>query len=1439
MGATAAVHPADPTLQAYGLGKLDDVSSASVRKHLEGCDTCQRRVAELTSDEFLGRLQKAHIKTDTAISGWSQSAGSSTEGASRSVVPPPPVDTLPPELVDHPDYEIVRELGRGGMGVVYLAKNKLMGRLEVLKFVGRHLIERPGVADRFLREIRSAAKLHHPNIVAALSAIRSGESLALAMEYVEGLDLAKIVKTKGPLPIAHACNFIHQAALGLQHAHERGMVHRDIKPANLILARDGKRSVVKVLDLGLAKVTSEGQTDSGLTREGQMLGTPDYIAPEQIRNAQSADIRADIYSLGCTFYYLLTGAPPFRGDHLWDVYQAHFSMDAQPLNLVRPEVPEELAAVVAKMMAKEPGHRFQTPGEVGQALTPFFKKSTESPRSSTAEMSAPEQREERRRAAGPGPLPSPTGPSAAPVTPYPAEPAASRIERTAERAAVVAAPERRKPRWLWPAVAAAGLLLGCALAWGVILRFKTSNGMIELVDLPTDAEVFVDTEKAEVKWPGGDKLPVIIAAAGPRTITVKHGGVTMSGELVTVQAGARVKFSVHIAATSVVSKEIPKDRGLTEPTRSASKDVQPGSELATKSVSSPPPMPASLPNSIGMTLKLIPAGEFIMGSRDEDAEAEKDEKPAHPVKISGFYMGIHEVTQAQYQEVMGINPSFFSSTGGGKNQVAGRPTDAYPVEYVTWLDAVRFCNALSQRDGLPAFYEINGETVENVEIPNKKGPGYRLPTEAEWEYACRAGKDTTYSFGNDPALLSDYGWFGQNAVGMSHPVGEKLPNAFGLYDMHGNVFERCADLYDDTYYKRSPTDDPLRASGTGARLIRGGSWLREPRWSRSSRRAECSPIGRYGDNGFRVALNRSDHINVLATSVRAGTLPRPSLSTVEPKSALKPNIDIMSESTRMPFALIKPGEFIMGSQDDDVAASHWEKPPHKVRITTPFYLGIYEVTQAQYKTVAGSSPSFFSSTGGGREMVGDRSTAQYPVENVSWLDAVRFCIALSKKDGLLPYYQLKADKVECPNIKGTGYRLPTDAEWEYACRAGTTTRFYSGNDPWILDRHAWIGGSAGGMVHPVGQKQPNGFGLYDMHGNVWEWCSDWADGAYYKQSPTNDPPGASKGTHRVMRGGCWKDEPQPCRSANVSWGEPAGRWETVGFRVARTLSAAEIASVQPTARAGAETAAGTPANKPAPELLAAAPAPLANGSPEEQLKSRGLIRSGAYFVVASEAEALDKFQEISPMIKQLDQAFRKCAQVLDLAFRLAVSEENLRVASANFHEADEVLRKMPTGARTNSADKQAYEMQQSYCADLAIDRDAASRMVDALRAQMPPAGLKEELAKGYTAKWADFLKQAPPVLQLLEKAKEEHRKLQVDPAVREALAVIHRSTKAEVTVSPPKNLQNAIDIIKSARRDYSPEMNAPKKKPAGRSAKPAKSKVSSGKSAKSRVADAP
>ncbi len=366
-------HPSDQTLCAYGVGELRGALVNSVHSHLEFCAGCRQRVSELSADTFLGRLREAQIRSESPAPAGPSFAGISEVGEVPSSSSTSPPGSIPPGLANHPDYEILGELGRGGMGVVYLAQNKLMGRKEVLKVVNRELMDRRGVLDRFLREIRNAAQLHHQNIVTAYSAIRAGETVAFAMEHVEGHDLASYVKIHSPLPPAHACYFTYQAALGLQYAHEKGMVHRDIKPGNLILARQGRRAVVKVLDFGLAKASREGPVEKGLTHEGQMLGTPDYIAPEQSLDATKADIRADIYSLGCTLYYLLTGGPPFQAPSLYEVLQAHHSMDAQPLNLVRPDVPAELAAVVANMMAKEPERRYQTPIDVAQALKPFFK----------------------------------------------------------------------------------------------------------------------------------------------------------------------------------------------------------------------------------------------------------------------------------------------------------------------------------------------------------------------------------------------------------------------------------------------------------------------------------------------------------------------------------------------------------------------------------------------------------------------------------------------------------------------------------------------------------------------------------------------------------------------------------------------------------------------------------------------------------------------------------------------------------------------------------------------------------------------------------------------------------------------------------------------------------------------------------------------------------
>jgi len=369
-------HLSEDTLKALSAGKLSERAAVAVSAHLDECAECRAKASSLSEDTLLGRLRavESDSATGTPVPDTLGPLPAGVQAANAGQAFQPDVNNqIFSELPKLPEYEVQRELGQGGMGVVYLAKNKLMDRLEVLKVVKPALLEIPGARDRFLREIRMAAKLSHGNIVKAHSAIQTGELLLFAMEYVDGEDLAKTVKSRGPLAVTMACNYAQQVAQGLQHALEKGMVHRDIKPHNLILARDGRKHIVKILDFGLAKARREEEgSDSDLTGSGSgIMGTPDYIAPEQMKNASKADIRADIYSLGCTLYYLLTGKPPFEGKSLFELLQAHLGKGAVPLNKVRPDVPAKLAAVVAKMMAKAPTDRYQTPLEVVQALAPF------------------------------------------------------------------------------------------------------------------------------------------------------------------------------------------------------------------------------------------------------------------------------------------------------------------------------------------------------------------------------------------------------------------------------------------------------------------------------------------------------------------------------------------------------------------------------------------------------------------------------------------------------------------------------------------------------------------------------------------------------------------------------------------------------------------------------------------------------------------------------------------------------------------------------------------------------------------------------------------------------------------------------------------------------------------------------------------------------------
>jgi len=361
-------------------------------------------------------------------------------------------------------YVLLERLGEGGMGQVFKARNWKLNRIVALKVIRKDQLTNPESLRRFHREIRVTSQLSHPNIVTAVDADQEGGSHFLVMEHVEGTDLSRLVKQHGALPVPQACDIIRQAALGLQHAHEQGLIHRDIKPSNLMVTKDG---TVKLLDLGLARMLDNTEDDAKtLTEAGSILGTPDYGAPEQARQSGKVDIRADLYALGCTLYYLLTAQVPFPGGTLGEKLVKHQLDEPEPVEQLRPEIPASVGVIVRTLMAKKPEDRYQTPAELAAALAAALQGAPLPARTNTAlrvavAAGAP---------TGPGPMRPNTALREAVTSALPVRANTAIDSRTVNG---VESPQPlvddRSNRRRWPRLAALGVLLaGLALATVIV-----------------------------------------------------------------------------------------------------------------------------------------------------------------------------------------------------------------------------------------------------------------------------------------------------------------------------------------------------------------------------------------------------------------------------------------------------------------------------------------------------------------------------------------------------------------------------------------------------------------------------------------------------------------------------------------------------------------------------------------------------------------------------------------------------------------------------------------------------------------------------------------------------------------------------------------------------------------------------------------------------------
>jgi serine/threonine protein kinase len=660
-------------LSAFATGAAAEPEASAASEHLAACPRCAARLGEFS----LGAAATDFVLGDLLPPAVPLPEDPEFHAAVAHLIASPPVGPPLPgvgEVLD--DYHLLEVLGEGGMGVVYRAIHTRLDREVAVKVIRRSFALDPQAVGRFQREMKAAGKVRHPNLVLATDARVSDGVPYLVMEYVRGINLARLVAGEGSLPVARACDLIRQAAVGLHHAHGHGLVHRDVKPSNLLLGADG---VVRVLDLGLALLPGDAppaeesvaagpetrtSPDDTLTSPGQQLGTRGYTAPEQLLDSHGVDARADVYGLGCTLVYLLTGRPH------------------DPRGPCAGFLPKELWG---KFLAPSPDRRFRSAAEVAEALRPYCEP-----------------------------------------------PKVRRIAR----------------KWI-----VAGVLLGLVGgASGLALTIRPSDGS----QLPAP-------EPTPISTPAVLPQPVSIAAPSTPEVAPRPRAVPVG------------MFQMSAAEARELQQKWAEHLGV----------------------------PVAGENSIGMKLVLIPPVVPPNVGRVPQAA------PGRP-----FRLGMYEVTRGQFRKFVDATKYVTSAEAAEilrvpipgltparrafdwRNPGVDALSDDHPVVWISWHDAMAFCNWLTR---------IEGRT-------------YRLPTKAEWLWACRGG---------DPAFnaYKSKAWTEANSGGHPHCGGECEPTRWGLYDMIGNVQEPVMDRIGNVPLSYRPE---LDLTENVYRAARGGSFRYAP-----------------------------------------------------------------------------------------------------------------------------------------------------------------------------------------------------------------------------------------------------------------------------------------------------------------------------------------------------------------------------------------------------------------------------------------------------------------------------------------------------------------------------------------------------------------------------------------------------------------------------------
>lgn len=676
-------------------------------------------------------------------------------------------------------YQVQRKLGSGAMGDVYLARDTLLDRDVAIKTPTFENDEDGELLKRFYREARAASKIKHQNLCSVYDVGEIDGRHYISMEFVSGRNLSAFINTVKTLTEMQAITIVRKIALAMQEAHSHGVIHRDLKPDNIMM---NERGEPVVMDFGLVH-QMDATNSAKITRQGTLVGSPAYMSKEQIEGDPGKLTAAtDQYSLGVLLFQLLTSHRPFEGG-LHTVLAAILTKEPPLPSQYRRDLNLRLQAICLKMMAKQPEDRYPSMKAVADALAAIEKEMTQAagiPFNTAFPDSDPDHPMDDDDLTATLAIASSSMASASTFK-------ANGMPPT-EAFPVWRLSRQRLFHYGLPIV----LILGAIV---VAIRFREPIAPIRRFSSQSAAFPTNGQEKLENLASAGRLDPVSQTEKNPSSPrpSPERG---WDGWQADAPAPAIVPFDDSQARSH--QEAWAKHLGV----------------------------PVVYRNSIGMEFALIPPGEFSMGKSHEQIEESlksgsidpyfapfvRSNAPQHNVVLTKpIYFGVHEVTQEQYAKVVGSNPSAFCATGFRSNDVAGIDTDELPVESINWRRAAEFCEKLSHAEGLRSFYDAS-RLVTDWSIGHGAN-GYRLPTEAERQFASRAGTNTRYCSGDTPQDLQRVAWFESNSGNRPHPVGRLAPNAFGLYDLHGNVNEWCHDAWDPVYFSRFLNNDAIDPAG--------------------------------------------------------------------------------------------------------------------------------------------------------------------------------------------------------------------------------------------------------------------------------------------------------------------------------------------------------------------------------------------------------------------------------------------------------------------------------------------------------------------------------------------------------------------------------------------------------------------------------------------------